>query len=188
MPTLLSDKPSSEASARVLVGPDQGIILVNGTRRIATKRLPGLPYGLRVAIIHTPLHGSPDRWALSPSGHRPLSLSTPGEAHRRIARLWSRLVSRLQSPRHLARRAMPARGLRAHEGHRRVGHVATAIRPYPAPIVGRGFLSCLDTEYYLPGRSLRAAVLLDAADPGRIAPAAIPGLIPRPCNRDVPLR
>ena len=56
------------------------------------------------------------------------------------------------------------------------GQVAGSLRPYPAPIDGRGFLSCIDTEYYVPGRGMRAAVLLDAHAPGRAAPAAIPGL------------
>jgi hypothetical protein len=58
----------------------------------------------------------------------------------------------------------------------RWGQVATAIRPYPSKIIGRGFLSCIDTEYYVPGRGMGAAVLLDAADPAASAPAAIPGL------------
>jgi hypothetical protein len=58
--------------------------------------------------------------------------------------------------------------------------VATAIRPYSEPVIGRGFLSCIDTEYYLPGRRVRTAVLLDAARPGRTAPAAIPGMQPIP--------
>lgn len=60
------------------------------------------------------------------------------------------------------------------------GQVATAIHPYPGQIVGRGFLSCIDTEYYVPGRGMRAAVLLDAAQPGARRPADLPGLAPIP--------
>jgi hypothetical protein len=71
---------------------------------------------------------------------------------------------------------MPATRLRAWGITAEWGQVATAIRPYPGQIIGRGFLSCVDTEYYVPGRGMRAAVLLDAAKPGHVAPAAIPGL------------
>jgi hypothetical protein len=57
------------------------------------------------------------------------------------------------------------------------GHVASAIVPYRVQIVGRAFFSCMDTEYYLHGWPLKAAILLDAAHPGS-EPAAIPGLRP----------
>ena len=57
------------------------------------------------------------------------------------------------------------------------GHVATAIRPYPAKIIGRAFFSCIDTEYYLHHWPLETAILLDAQHPGR-PPAAIPGMEP----------
>jgi hypothetical protein len=51
----------------------------------------------------------------------------------------------------------------------------TAVRPFPEQIIGRAFLSCVDTEYYLHGWPLDAAILLDAAHPGS-SPAAIAGL------------
>ena len=60
------------------------------------------------------------------------------------------------------------------------GQVAGSLRPYPGTIAGRGFLSCIDTEYYVPGRGMRASVLLDAQAPGSTPPAAIPGLAPIP--------
>ncbi len=44
-----------------IVAPRVAYFLVNGTRRLATKPLPGVPYGLRIATLHTPLRGSPDR-------------------------------------------------------------------------------------------------------------------------------
>ena len=55
--------------------------------------------------------------------------------------------------------------------------VAPAIRALPGQLVGRAFFSCIDTEYYLRGWPLDAAILLDAAKPGA-TPAAIPGLTP----------
>jgi hypothetical protein len=53
------------------------------------------------------------------------------------------------------------RGLSAQWGH----VVVTHIHGYPG-IIGRAFLSCADTEYYLHNWPLDAGVLLDAAHPG----------------------
>jgi hypothetical protein len=47
------------------------------------------------------------------------------------------------------------------------------VLPYGAPIAGRAFFSCIDTEYFLHHWPLDAAILLDAQHPGR-APAGIP--------------
>ena len=66
-----------------------------------------------------------------------------------------------------------AHGLPALEGE--WGHVASAIRPYPARIIGRAFFSCIDTEYYLHNWPLDTAILLDAQHPGR-PPAPIPDM------------
>lgn len=173
-----------------ITAPRVAYFLVNGTRRVATKTLPGLPYGLRVVIIHTPRHGrrgplrgSPDRLAaiafkLKPPTIVPLdALGKPiAESHDYGAvwfRDWNRPAAPLKGPCQL--HVSGFGGVAAEWGQ-----VATAIRPYPAPIIGRGFLSCIDTEYYIPGRGMRAAVLLDAANPGASAPAAIPGLNPIP--------
>jgi hypothetical protein len=46
------------------------------------------------------------------------------------------------------------------------GHVVHSIKPV-AGVQGAAFLSCIDTEYYLHGWPLTAAVLLNAAHPGR---------------------
>jgi hypothetical protein len=188
----------SDITTTEITAPRVASFLVNGTRRVATKTLPGLPYGLRVAIIHTPLHGSADR--LAAVDRRPSDRRRP--THRRLAgtlaaqsavpldaqgkpiaesrdygavwfRDWNRPASPLKGPCQL--RVSGLSGVTAEWGQ-----VATAIRPYPEQIVGRGFLSCIDTEYYVPGRGMRAAVLLDAANPGASAPAEIPGLRPIP--------
>jgi|HubBroStandDraft_6_1064221.scaffolds.fasta_scaffold75535_3 hypothetical protein len=168
-----------------IIAPRVASFLVNGTRRVATKALPGLPYGLRVAIIHTPrrgpLRGSPDRLAaiaFKPPTIVPLdNLGKPiTESHDYGAvwfRDWNRPATPLKGPCQLHLSGLA--GVTAEWGQ-----VATTIRPYPSRIVGRGFLSCVDTEYYVPGRGMRAAVLLDAVNPGRTSPAAIPGLVPIP--------
>jgi hypothetical protein len=160
-----------------ITAPRVAYFLVNGTRRVATKPLPGLPYGLRVAIIHTPLYGSADRPGavatgsptLIPLDARGAPITESPDYGASWFRDWNRPAAQLNGPCELHVSGLG--GVTAEWGQ-----VATAIRPYPGQIVGRGFLSCIDTEYYVPGRGMRAAVLLDAAKPGRVAPAAIPGL------------
>jgi hypothetical protein len=168
-----------------ITAPRVAYFLVNGTRRVATKRLAGVPYGLRVAIIHTPRRGalrrSPDR--LAALAFRPPTIIPLNALGKPIAesrdygavwfRDWNRPATPLKGPCQLHVSGLG--GITAEWGQ-----VATAIRPYPGQIIGRGFLSCINTEYYVPGRGMRAAVLLDAANPGASAPAAIPGLEPIP--------
>jgi hypothetical protein len=164
-----------------LTAPRVASFLVNGTRRVATQRLAGLPYGLRIAIIHTPLHGSPNRQpaiALEPPTVVPLDargkpITETSDYGAVWFRDWNRPATPLEGPCRLHLSGLT--GATAEWGQ-----VATAIRPYPSRIIGRGFLSCVNTEYYIPGRGMRAAVLLDAANPGRTTPAAIPGLVPIP--------
>jgi len=158
-----------------ITAPRVAYFLVNGSRGVATKSLPGLPYGLRVAIIHTPLPRSINRaLATRPPTVVPLDArGKPIPESRDYGASWFRdwnpPAAPLKGPCEL--HVSGLEGVTAEWGQ-----VATAIRPYPGQIVGRGFLSCIDTEYYVPGRGMRAAVLLDAAKPGRVAPAAIPGL------------
>ncbi|MFZ2049698.1 MAG: hypothetical protein WAU69_02055 [Solirubrobacteraceae bacterium] len=164
-----------------ITAPRVAYFLVNGTRRVATKTLAGLPYGLRVAIIHTPLHRSPNRRPAVAFGRptivpldafgKPISESRDHGAV--WFRDWNRPATPLKGPCQLHISGLG--GITAQWGQ-----VATAIRPYPGRIIGRGFLSCIDTEYSASGRDMRAAVLLDAANPGASAPAEIPGLEPIP--------
>ncbi len=59
----------------------------------------------------------------------------------------------------------------------RFGHVVTTVAPTP-DIAGGGFASCIDTEYSFAHSSLDAAVLLDAAQPGSVAPGSLPDADP----------
>lgn len=166
-----------------ITAPRVAYFLVNGTRRVATKPLPGVPYGLRVAIIHTPLHGSADRLGALAAGSPTLvPLDAQGKPIAESSDYgavwfhdWNRPAAQLKGPCEL--HVSGLEGVTAEWGQ-----VATALRPYPAPIVGHGFLSCMDTEYYLAraGRGIRASVLLDAASPGKTVPAPIPGMSPIP--------
>jgi hypothetical protein len=55
------------------------------------------------------------------------------------------------------------------------GHVLAAIQPV-ADAEGELFLSCVDTEYFLHGWALDAAILIDARRPGQVL-GAIPGAV-----------
>jgi len=59
----------------------------------------------------------------------------------------------------------------------RFGHVVTTVAPTP-DLAGGGFASCIDTEYSFAHSSLDAAVLLDAAQPGLVAPGSLPDADP----------
>lgn len=174
------------ASAReegivLLVTPQVRAILVNGGRRVPTLALPRLPYGLRAARVVIPL-----RIKTYPDGRRGIAslpqpkLAALDASGRVIPNQLVREAPALSRSTPLsasgdgpcAMRAGGLSGLRAQWSH-----VAAAIRPFPGNLIGRGFFSCIDTEYYLHRWPLDAAILLDAAHPGT-PPAAIPGLTP----------
>jgi hypothetical protein len=158
----------------VITAPEVSNVLFSNRRRSQTSADPELPYGLRLAVLKTPHRSDRPRpitavAAFEHAGRRLTNRSAPG----------SRLPWRIWNP-----PAAPAHGacqLRLTAGYRAKtewGQVAAMIGPYPAPLLGRGFLACIDSEYYVPGRGMRASVLLDAARPDRAEPTAIPGLSP----------
>ncbi len=59
-----------------------------------------------------------------------------------------------------------------------LGHVVLQVRPVPQ-VIGRAYLSCIDTEITYRGWALDAALLLDAHHPGAL-PAPLPGSTPVP--------
>jgi len=158
----------------VVTAPNVALVRFAGGRTARTVHEPGLPNALRVAVLRSPRHAKL-------SSLRVLSVqSTSGETIHEGAIRGSGLPWRIWNP--PAKPSPGACSLRATGGYATEwGQVAAAIRPYPAPIYGRAFLSCIDTEYFppgchSPGCGIRASVLLDAASPGRVAPASIPGL------------
>ena len=62
--------------------------------------------------------------------------------------------------------------------HAEFGHTIATISPDPDAL-GRLFVSCIDTEYYLHGWPLQAGVLLDGRQPGQVL-RPIPGARPVP--------
>jgi hypothetical protein len=163
-----------EASSRVetqapVTDPQIAAILVNGTRRVPTVALPGLPYGLRGARVVTP-HAA--------------TLTALDAAGRRVPQHWGQTPRQAtisswrypQTPAHgvCQLRASGLRGLSASGGT-----VATSIRPFPGQLVGHAFLPCIVTRFQLGREPLKASVLLDAADP-RSRAAALPNFRPIP--------
>ncbi len=160
-------------SVVVLTTPAVGSLLVNGSRRVPTGVVAGLPYGLRGARVVLPLHVK-----RSPSGR--LVFAAPVEPSLvALAADGRRLADPAPRPRPgpavtaSGPCTLTAPGLPG--AREQWSHLAAPVRPYPEQLVGRAFFSCVDVEYYLHGWPLDAAVLLDAAHPGSL-PAAIPGL------------
>ena len=169
---------SSNATTRsetivALTAPSVAKVLV-GKRPVATESLPGLPYGLRAVRVVLPLLAKrtpsgrvvyemppePSLVALDSAG-QPLHQSTLGSrpeggalTHRGPCGIASNGVT----------------GLAAQWSH-----VAARIQPFGGGLIGSAFFSCIDTEYYLHGWPLDAAILLNAKDPTTMA-APIPGL------------
>ena len=76
----------------------------------------------------------------------------------------------------LAQRGLPAL-------HVQFGHTIASIAPAPDAL-GEVFLSCVDTEYWMDGWPLQAAVLLDGHRPGQVL-GPIPGARPVPGHPDM---
>ena len=167
-------------SVVVLTTPAVRSLLVNGSRRVPTGVVAGLPYGLRGARVVLPLHVK-----RSPSGR--LVIAAPVEPGLVALAADGRRL-RDPAPKRRPGPAVTASGpctLTAPGlpgARKQWSHLAAPIRPFPEQLVGRAFSSCVDVEYYLHGWPLDAAVLLDAAQPGSL-PAAIPGLAPLPEHR-----
>jgi hypothetical protein len=181
---MMIGQTGSEQTLTFLSGTEVAAVIVNGKERVPVRALPGrLPFGLRLSQIEIPTrpaeraHGRttvPAPPPLTPQAFIPLDgrgqeIRSVGNPEPRFSiRWWERPAPLPRGPCHLSAHGLS--GLAAQWGH-----VATAIRPYPGRIIGRAFFSCIDTEYYLQGWPLDAAIVLDAAHPGA-PPAAIPGL------------
>jgi hypothetical protein len=176
----LEVRPSYELLT-FLSGPELAGVMVNG-HRVPVATLPGhLPFHLRLVqakIPKRPRVNAPPPTVPAAPGLTPTLvpldvhgrvIPTIAQANRRATiRWWERPGSAPRGPCQLR-----SRGINALTPE--WGHVAGAILPSPDRIIGRAFFSCIDTEYYLHGWPLDAAILLDAAHPGT-QPAAIPGL------------
>ncbi|HMD56731.1 MAG TPA: hypothetical protein VKG82_04605 [Solirubrobacteraceae bacterium] len=165
-----SSTRNEEQITALLAAPVEGV-LANG-RPASVLALARLPYGLRLAQIDLPRApwAAPRPSLLATgAGGRPLAYIEPESgAIVSDVRWWERPEPLPSGPCQIR-----AHGLTALEPE--WGHVAAAIRPYPAKIIGRAFASCIDIEYYLHNWPLETAILLDAQHPGAF-PATIPGM------------
>ena len=190
------------ATSLVLTPARVRSILFNG-HRVLTRKVPGVPFGLRVAVLERPVfvHSVPGSTRVttvfvhsvprSTRVSRPApTLSTLGLA--RVLTVGGRRVIEGAE----TREAMPVRYWQQPEAAPRGlcelhasalsglldkwGGIVTAIRSTPGQIAGDGFLPCLDTGYTLNGHAIQAAVLLDASQPAYKLPGPIPGLLPIP--------
>jgi len=179
MAATTADTPTGVETTSFLAGPELGGVLFDG-RRLPWKAVE-LPYHLRLieVTVRRPGGRPPphDLWpelrltAVDRDGRvipRPRFYDGPAVE----SRWWKRGNRVPAGPCRLKARGLP--GLTAQWGH-----VAGAIRPYGAPIDGRAFFSCIDTEFFLRKWPLDAAILLDAAHPGR-RPAPLPEMTPVP--------
>jgi hypothetical protein len=169
----------------VVSDPQVAAILANGTLRVPTVPLPGLPYGLRGARIRIPVAAPRrvlpgGRLPLHPQGPTVVALDAQG---RPLVQRWGS-TPRQAGVRSWQYPSRPSRGVcQLRVGglpgiSARGGEVATgAIGPFPGALVGHAFLPCIATVYYLQHVPLRAVLVLDAAHPGARA-AALPNFKP----------
>jgi len=146
---------SGEETQVAVTDPQITTILIDGRRRVATRSLPGLPYGLRGVRVVTALGAT----------------LTALDAQGVVPQHWSQ-TPRQATPRHWLYPHRPASGACQLEATGlpglavRGGAVARTIRPFPGQLLGHAFLPCAATEYSLRHEPLKAMVVLDAAQPG----------------------
>jgi hypothetical protein len=168
-----SSAPAVTEVVALTTGQVSSMSLPGARSSVLTQAQPGLPYGLRAGFIE--ISGqqpvAAPRPALTPFGANGLPLaeaSPPSPTTYGLAsKAWRRPAHAPSGA--CAISATPLPGLAA-----RSGRVVLRLRSFTG-IIGRPFLSCVDTQYELNGSLLDAGVLLDATRPG-VAPAALPGM------------
>jgi len=171
----------------VVTLPDVSYLLLNGTRKVPTITVPGLPYGLRAARIVTSRHEMvppPLRRAFEagPTTLVPLNASGQRLPERQIRTTVQARPIKWSRPQHAPRgvcelQSVDLRGLRATGGE-----VAASVHPFAGVIVGGGVVPCVETRYLLGNEPVRALILLNATDPS--APAgALPNFKPVPGDK-----
>ncbi len=180
---------SHEATTVAVTLPEVTAVLVEGHMRVPTEALPGLPFGLRAARVVMP-YEEPQGFPGSLASHQPLiapmvALGGNGEPIPQATSRETRETPFQGTVHKWSYPSGPPQGsCELHAGGEagltaESGAVLSDIRPYPGHIFADAFLPCSSTVYSLDGHQLRAYVLLDAANPGRL-PAVIPGLAPVP--------
>lgn len=156
----------------VVTDPRVATVLADGIR-VPTVSLPGLPYGLRGALVRIPVKTRNQilPGERLPRGHAPgstlVALDAQGHA---IPQRWNSRIPREATVRawHDPNR-QPHGSCQLHGDlpglSAQSGEVASAIRPLLGGLVGHAFLPCAAAVYHPKNVPLRATVLLDAANP-----------------------
>jgi hypothetical protein len=191
--------------AYYLTAPQVAAVRASPTLTILTRPEPRLPDGYRVAVGFPQVeHGGSPRAigafkavALAADGRELATRRLPGGAPwvpdptvswQRTPRvglhmlyLIPRSAGRVRGQRVLVRRSPPAGpcaidSSRLHGAQQQLGNVVLRVRPVPQ-VIGRAYLSCIDTVITDRGWAMDVALLLDAHHPGTL-PAPLPGATP----------
>ena len=169
------------AKGRVFLIPAHGPVPV-------LKHPPGMKNVLFVAVEPLARSGQaiPPQFTPQPDGAPPLTWMAPDA----LSRWWplGEFTVPYQGPGyHAPTRPRPGVCELAQHGlpalHVQFGHTIAWIAPVPDAL-GEVFLSCVDTEYWMDGWPLQAAVLLDGHRPGQVL-GPIPGARPVPGQPDM---
>jgi hypothetical protein len=162
----------------VLTAPDVAAVRVAHGPTILTTTASRLPFGIRVAIWRSvaDITGpAPKLTALNASGYVIPTVHVSDQPQEPAVG-WQR--PRPPASGSCSLNAAPGSGLSAQWGR-----VVTAIHGDRA-VIGRAFLSCINTEYSFQGSPLEAAVLLDATHSGT-PPAMLAEMSPVPGHPDI---
>lgn len=157
----------------VVTDPRVAAILADGTVRVPTVSLPGLPYGLRGALVRIPVKTRNQILPAGrlPRGHAPgptlVALDAQDHA---ISQRWNSRIPHQATVRAWHDPSRQPHGSCQLHGElpglsAQSGEVASAIHPLLGGLVGHAFLPCATAVYYPQHVPLRATVLLDAANP-----------------------
>jgi hypothetical protein len=142
------------------IGAFRSVALAANGRELATRRLPG---------------GTP--WIPDPT----VSWQRSPQVSLHMLDVIPRFASRARGQRVLVRSSPPAGPCAIDSSHLRgaqqqLGSVVLRVRPVPQ-VIGRAYLSCIDTVIADRGWAMDVALLLDAHHPGTF-PAPLPGATP----------
>jgi len=172
-----TSSPPPVTHGLVLTTGEVAAVSVDGGMPIPTRAEAGLPYGLRAVLVEISSDGVPLRGHLLhvvplDANGQPIPQPEPPPTpigYELESVFWQRPARPKQGVCQLSTTHLP--GLTAQWGHA-VPH----LRSFTG-ILGRAFISCVDTEYYMHNWPLDASIDLDATHPG-VAPAPLPDFKP----------
>jgi hypothetical protein len=181
--------PTGDRAAVVFIPAKGRVFLIRAHGPVPVlKHPPGMKNVLLVAVEPLARSGKaiPAQFTPQPNGPPPLTWMAPDA----VSHWWplGEFTVPYQGPGyHAPTRPRPGVCELAQHGlpalHVQFGHTIAWIAPVPDAL-GEVFPSCVDAEYWMDGRPLQAAVLLDGHRPGRIL-GPIPGARPVPGQPDM---